>query len=195
MTAQLPLPMGVSRPVGGPHDRASRWAVGLGRREPDRRAIVARPRPGGRRDATRLSSNSPSCGLTFLGLLIGRVLAFRGIGLNPLAPANVQATDRAAAYAPHRRLHHHGPRRTVQHHPDPPSTAPSQPWKLFLRNAAADNTSSYLQLRQHREPPNADTQSGSCCSPFPTKLPGAGPKPNTGDDASNHRRRALAHPK
>ena len=28
--------------------------------------------------------------------------------------------------------------------PDPPSTAPSQPWKLLLRNAAADNASSYI---------------------------------------------------
>jgi hypothetical protein len=28
--------------------------------------------------------------------------------------------------------------------PDPPSTAPSQPWKLLLRNAAADNALSYF---------------------------------------------------
>src|SRR4029077_15460344 len=28
--------------------------------------------------------------------------------------------------------------------PDPPSTAPSQPWKLLLHNAAADNASSYF---------------------------------------------------
>ena len=51
-----------------------------------------------------------------------------------------------------------GERRHCSTSPDPPSTAPSQPWKLFLRNAAADNTLSYLQLRQHREPPNADPQ-------------------------------------
>src|SRR6478736_9519347 len=30
--------------------------------------------------------------------------------------------------------------------PDPPSTAPSQPWKLLLHNAAADNASSYFAL-------------------------------------------------
>ena len=36
--------------------------------------------------------------------------------------------------------------------PDPPSTAPSQPWKLLPHNAAADNASSYFALTDR--PPN-----------------------------------------
>src|SRR6185312_6870337 len=38
--------------------------------------------------------------------------------------------------------------------PDPPSTAPSQPWKLLLHNAAADNASSYFALADR--PPRRD---------------------------------------
>ena len=69
-----------------------------------------------------------------------------------------QAADRVAPYARHRRLHHHRPRRTVQHLPTHRLPHPRSRGNCCCATQPPITPCPTLHLGQHRESPNVDAQ-------------------------------------